>query len=323
MEKLLRMTQEELAEHVEFVLRKQGREVFHSKGGYLYSPGEIPMMMVAHLDTVHKNPVETICKSKDGRFLMSPEGIGGDDRCGVYIALEASSRIRPSLLFTYDEEIGGLGVGKFCKDYRGLDLGVKFIIEFDKAGNDVVTYYDQDAPEFMEFVEENTEYEPTYGSYSDIVDLYEEFEVACGNFSAGYENQHTKYETIDMLGVERGIENAVKLGELSEHEDVPYFKSKTMYSGNNYAYFDSYYDDIVAAAIVIDWDSGEEYMISLPEHHSDKKSLEVLEKIMGGEQGYELEYYEIYDEVLASCDTGNFGVEDLVDLVNDYLYFGM
>ena len=53
------------------------------KNSYILVRGEAPIMLVAHLDTVHKAPVKHICKTQNGGILMSPQGIGGDDRCGV------------------------------------------------------------------------------------------------------------------------------------------------------------------------------------------------------------------------------------------------
>lgn len=54
------------------------------KGKFLLVRDEVPVLLVAHLDTVHESPVRTICTSQQGNILMSPQGIGGDDRCGVY-----------------------------------------------------------------------------------------------------------------------------------------------------------------------------------------------------------------------------------------------
>ena len=54
------------------------------KDSFIIVKGNAPIMLVAHLDTVHAEPVQVICKSADGNILMSPQGIGGDDRCGVY-----------------------------------------------------------------------------------------------------------------------------------------------------------------------------------------------------------------------------------------------
>ena len=61
----------------------QGKTVSR-KGKFILVQGESPILLVAHLDTVHKEPVQVICTSRKGNILMSPQGIGGDDRCGVY-----------------------------------------------------------------------------------------------------------------------------------------------------------------------------------------------------------------------------------------------
>ena len=77
-------------------------------GSFILVKGEAPIMLVAHLDTVHKEPVKDICTSADGNILMSPQGIGGDDRCGVYALVKSYERspVKPYLLFTTDEETG-------------------------------------------------------------------------------------------------------------------------------------------------------------------------------------------------------------------------
>ena len=55
-----------------------------SKKNYILVKGKAPILLVAHLDTVHTEPVKDICMTEDRNILMSPQGIGGDDRCGVY-----------------------------------------------------------------------------------------------------------------------------------------------------------------------------------------------------------------------------------------------
>ena len=48
---------------------------------FILVPGEAPVLLVAHLDTVHRQQVKTICWSN--KIWMSPQGIGGDDRCEI------------------------------------------------------------------------------------------------------------------------------------------------------------------------------------------------------------------------------------------------
>ena len=110
LEHYLTQTQKELFD----MLRTKYRtcaDTFVLKGKYLLVKGEAPVMLLAHLDTVHKERVKTICRSDNGNILMSPQGIGGDDRCGVYAlnAVYEQAKVKPWLLFTCDEEIGGVG----------------------------------------------------------------------------------------------------------------------------------------------------------------------------------------------------------------------
>ena len=113
-----------------------------SKGNFILVHGQAPVMLVAHLDTVHDEPVRDICVSADGNILMSPQGIGGDDRCGCFALVKVFqyAQIKPWLLFTCDEEIGGLGAKQFCLAHKQKQLPknldtLKLIIEIDRRGS--------------------------------------------------------------------------------------------------------------------------------------------------------------------------------------------
>ena len=80
-EEILRMRQKELKHYLTEYLKETGYDVVRKKG-FLYAKGEVPVLLVAHLDTVHQEKPSIICRSEDGRYMMSPQGIGGDDRCG-------------------------------------------------------------------------------------------------------------------------------------------------------------------------------------------------------------------------------------------------
>ena len=83
-------------------------------------------MLVAHLDTVHEESVRDICTTADGNILMSPQGIGGDDRCGVFalVKIYKSAQLKPWLLFMCDEEVGGIGAKAFCRAHKQHKLDV-------------------------------------------------------------------------------------------------------------------------------------------------------------------------------------------------------
>ena len=83
-EEIFQFSQERLKQALETELIENGYAV-RKQRGFLYAEGTVPVLLVAHLDTVHRTQPETICYSADGTVMMSPQGIGGDDRAGVYI----------------------------------------------------------------------------------------------------------------------------------------------------------------------------------------------------------------------------------------------
>lgn len=199
---LFRMTQEQLSCHITNVLRNRGRSV-DRKNGYVISNGTFPVMLVCHMDTVHDKPVCDLCMSRNGRVLMSPQGIGGDDRCGVMMALEISKEFDCTLLFCEDEEIGSQGAKDFVRDRKFPD--VKYIVEMDRRGNDDCVFYNCDNAEFEKFVVDSG-FKTALGSFSDISVLAPAMGVAAVNISAGYFNEHTLHESVDLDIVARNIQ---------------------------------------------------------------------------------------------------------------------
>ena len=183
----------------------QIRGMYHGKcilrkGSYILVKGEAPVLLVAHMDTVHKVPVRDICVSKDGDILMSPQGIGGDDRCGVYalVSCYALSPVKPWLLFTCDEETGGKGASMFAKDYPRLPKAlrdIKVLIEIDRRGSDDAVYYDCDNTDLEDYITSKG-FTTDWGSYSDICDIAPAMGVAAVNLSSGYYNAHQTHEYI-------------------------------------------------------------------------------------------------------------------------------
>lgn len=205
---LLRHTQESLFE----ALLAKYTNAYFSDGEYILVPGDIPIMLVAHLDTVHDSPPSQICTTNNGDILMSPQGIGGDDRCGVYALMkleECSPDHHPWLLFTCDEEVGCLGASGFAVDYESGLLpdglaNLKLIIELDRKGDNDAVYYEcanLDLEDYMLLQGWQTE----FGSFTDICEIAPVLGVAAVNLSIGYYNQHTIGEYINLDIVTRNI----------------------------------------------------------------------------------------------------------------------
>lgn len=59
-EEIVRKPQQALKKVLMSELTRMGYRT-KTKKGFLYVKGSLPVMLVAHMDTVHKEPVKTIC----------------------------------------------------------------------------------------------------------------------------------------------------------------------------------------------------------------------------------------------------------------------
>lgn len=249
LESYLRPTQPELYAQ----LRKMFPSNISCKGKYILVKGEAPVLLVAHLDTVHKKPVNTICTSQDGNILMSPEGIGGDDRCGVYalVAVHAQSAVKPWLLFTCDEEIGGVGASAFCAMFKKKKLpkalsSLKMIVEIDRKGQNDAVYYDCGNDEFEAYITSKG-FVTAYGTFSDISFIAPELGVAAVNLSSGYYDAHTQHEAINRAHLENTIKRVLEIVKDASNPEFPkyaYIEAPASFDEWGWAgYFRDYYGD--------------------------------------------------------------------------------
>ena len=257
-------TQPQLKRFCNDYLKNKGYGVAN-KDGYLYAEGNIPVMLVAHLDTVHKEPVKEIFISNMGN-ISSPQGIGGDDRCGVYAILKliTDTNLRPYILFAEDEEIGCVGSEKFVEDiakHKGIyDTNVNFIIEIDRRGNNDSVYYECDNPEFEKFIS-SYGFKTDYGSFSDIAVIAPEIGVAAVNLSSGYYNAHTTSEYINIIDLNNIIDRVTKIVT-----DVSKDKTK------RYEYIEAAYSKYNLQSKYYGWDwdwNGYEYTDYCRDFHKD------------------------------------------------------
>lgn len=218
---VFKLNEEDLQGYLYKTLVMFGKAPISSRD-YVYAPGKIPVLLVAHMDTVHTE-TPTICKSSDGNIMMAPEGIGGDDRCGVWIVLQVLQKYDCHILFTQDEEVGALGAKAFTQS--GLMPDVNFIVQPDRKGSTDAVYYDCGNDEFMEMVSLKTGYKESFGSFSDISYLAPYMDRAAVNLSSGYHSPHMKSEYVVMDQVKDTIQAITNMLEgLDETIVYPYNK---------------------------------------------------------------------------------------------------
>jgi len=193
---------------------------------YIYAKGELPVCLVAHLDTVHHKTVETINLKDD--IMSSPEGIGGDDRCGVATIIKAlENGYRPHVLFTCGEETGGYGARAFTIDYKTLE-GVNWFVEIDRKGRDDVVCYQDDNDQLTKIFEK-FDFKKNWGTFTDISILCPHFGVSGVNISSGYYFPHQTKEEIHLKDLD------VVFGRLTSILESNYVKEKIKYVKRNYS----------------------------------------------------------------------------------------
>ena len=197
---------------------------------FLLVQGKAPVLLVAHLDTVHEEPVQTICTSQGGNILMSPQGIGGDDRCGVYALVKAHELAdkKPWLLFTCDEEVGGKGARAFADAFNMGKLPkelekLKLIIEIDRKGSGDAVYYDCVNENFEAYITSKG-FKTAFGTFSDISIIAPELGVAAVNLSSGYYHAHTLHEYINRKHLEATIRKVGEIIAESVQKDFPRYE---------------------------------------------------------------------------------------------------
>lgn len=161
--------------------------------------------IVAHLDQVQRNhskdfiPTET----KELIFGYSPrnrrqEGLGADDKNGIWIALKCLEKYKIlKVAFFVEEETGCRGSSQADMDFF---RDCRFVIQPDRRGHqDLITtigWTELCSDEFLKATGyEQFGYQETEGAMTDILALKENgLEISCINLSCGYYEPHTDNE---------------------------------------------------------------------------------------------------------------------------------
>lgn len=235
-EYLIRAKQDNIKKYLEVNLPcKFGKDNVTVTNDYIFCRGQVPIMFVCHMDTVHKEIVKKLFVTYEAGnpsdyFLSSPEGIGGDDRCGVYAAIYLMNNCKklPYFLFTTNEEIGCVGAKVAMKDLKkeiadDKKILLKYMIEFDRKGEKEVVYYDTTNKDFMEYVE-TFGFERKIGSSSDVRHLSNSWGIASCNVSSGYYDEHTKGESVCPNHMMAQIQRVMNM--IDDVEKAKYFSNK-------------------------------------------------------------------------------------------------
>ncbi len=181
---------------------------------------------ISHTDTVHHvNERLEVYTNGEGHLQgrdsvdHSPLGIGGDDKCGVYLCLEMLDQLdNVKVAFFVGEEFGMVGSKEADPEFFS---NVDYAIQFDSPEGDTMSMtlmnkalFETDSP-FGRTVEPVlkgrgiTKWQRH--PYTDVYQLMIKFGFPCLNLAAGYHRYHTQNEYVVIDEVNNTLELAKEL----------------------------------------------------------------------------------------------------------------
>ena len=233
-EQIVSLTQPALKKVMsKFLKNKYGSKNILETADYICAQGDIPIALVAHMDTVFEKPVKDLFYDQKKNVMWSPQGLGADDRAGVYAIIKIiNSGLRPHIILTTDEEKGCLGAAELAKIPCPFEQ-LNYCIQLDRRGTNDCVFYDCENPEFVNYVEQFG-FTEAYGSFSDICEICPAWGVAGVNLSIGYVDEHSYQE---LLFISPFLSTVAKAKKMLREKEIPYFK----YIPNPYLYSWSVY----------------------------------------------------------------------------------
>jgi di/tripeptidase len=247
------------------------KNLYLTKGSEKMTSGEYYPCVVSHMDTVHGSHRELI-ESKTNLIIESSTysegeddemttliakhpitkeqtGIGGDDKCGVYVCLEMFERFDVLKgAFFVEEEIGMLG-SRHADDKFFENVG--YAIQFDAPSSNWISevcsgvkLFDEDFKEEIKGTLNECGYTKfSVDPFTDVNQLASKYDFNCLNLGCGYYRQHTtsEYVVVEEVSdsIKAGYELITKLGvEKYVHKKI---EKKTLVNETNYSYL-SYND---------------------------------------------------------------------------------
>ena len=266
---------------IEYKVDHKGN-VYLTKGSEKMTQGEHYPCVVSHIDTVHFNQKELVEKNerlvileKEDRLTAyhpitgEETGIGGDDKCGVFVCLSLLDAL-PVLkaAFFVEEEIGMLGSKEAIPEFFE-DVG--YAIQFDAPSANWITeicsgvkILDEEFKKKLTPILKDGGYTNfSTDPFTDVNQLAQKFDFNCLNLGCGYYQQHSVKEYVVIEEVKKSLEMGKLLIDYlgnnkyihikepkkdllleMNYNDIPY--------GSYTDHYDEYADEIVEAVLKMD-----------------------------------------------------------------------
>lgn len=210
--------------------------------------------VVAHTDTVHSIIDDfRVLLSGDEMIAIdgkdcSRAGIGGDDKVGIFVALQAMKRLDVcKAAFFREEEIGCKGSAQANMDFFS---DTEFVIQCDRQGMEGVVdsiygieLYDSNFSKKINDILLKYNRKEIDGGLTDVYQLAENgLDVCCMNVCCGYYRPHTDDEFIVVSHVMSTINMVLEIIDRCKGERHTIIRSKKQIMGYGRSYFDGWDD---------------------------------------------------------------------------------
>jgi hypothetical protein len=241
--------------------------------------------IVAHLDQVHEYErgyhFALLGSDKLVAYNHKNErsGTGGDDKCGIYVAIKMLlSNVPCRAIFVQDEEVGCVGSGVVEPEWGDQ---TSILLQADRRGNnDLIKHTNGVLVAGDDLIERVLQLpacagmKPEYGSVTDIGELCQTFNVAGFNISSGYYEAHSSREYIMLSELQQCLNRVYAIArmvgsdvqELPEQpvKHYPAYGKKSYGKWNGWGYDDDDYGtDTVIVSNTKRLEEGKLYMCNL------------------------------------------------------------
>lgn len=239
LEQLCQFKQKTVLKVMDNYLKQKYNKVETTKD-YIIAYGNIPVALVAHADTVFSQTPTNIYYDARKNIMISPQGLGADDRAGVYCIIEIlkTTEFRPTVIITTDEERGAIGAMALTVAHLKSPIHLNYIIQLDRRGEKDCVFYDCENEEFEKYIN-SFGFETAYGTFSDISVICPAWKIAGVNLSVGYFHEHTAGEILNLNFMFDTIEKVKNM--LADATNSKFYEYIEKIYANDYEWYKGYH----------------------------------------------------------------------------------
>lgn len=208
-------------------------------------------ILSAHMDSVGDydcgflNEFVNIFDYREDRILKGMGNIGGDDKCGIFLALLKLKEDKSlNFIFSIDEEIGCIGIHQVIPKNDISEFPYALVLDRRGFGDIICEQNNYGTKEFeneLAAIGKDFNYTPARGLSSDAnaISKY----ISCTNLSVAYHNPHSKTEFVSLKQLYNTYEYMNEIIKKFEGKKFEAPKAPVYTTYQNGRYFDGDWDE--------------------------------------------------------------------------------